>query len=101
MPRRECMNESQQSATIPGLLTIQPRFFVAPKLDDRLKEILSQATNENLSRKKKDNKPMRYAGYVRISSEEQVGNYSIEAQTRAIRTWVQAQEGQLVKVYCD
>lgn len=44
---------------------------------------------------------MRYAGYVRISSEEQVGNYSIEAQSRAIQTWVQAQGGQLVAIYRD
>ncbi len=44
---------------------------------------------------------MRYAAYVRISSEEQIGNYSIEAQIRAIQTWVTAQGGQLIKVYCD
>lgn len=44
---------------------------------------------------------IRYAAYVRISSEEQVGNYSIEAQSRAIQTWVQAQGGHLVKTYVD
>jgi len=31
---------------------------------------------------------MRYAAYVRISSDEQIGNYSIDAQKRAIETWV-------------
>ena len=44
---------------------------------------------------------LRYAGYIRISSEEQVGNYSVEAQKRAITTWVRAQEGRLVQVYVD
>lgn len=43
----------------------------------------------------------RYAAYLRISSEEQVGNYSIDAQGRAVKTWVEAQGGQLVKVYID
>ncbi len=44
---------------------------------------------------------MRYAAYVRISSEEQVGNFSIDAQKRAIEAWVKAQSGKLVKVYID
>lgn len=44
---------------------------------------------------------MRYAAYVRISSEEQVGNFSIDAQKRAIEAWVKAQSGKLVKVYVD
>ena len=44
---------------------------------------------------------MRYAAYVRISSEEQIGNYSIDAQKRAIEAWVIANGGILVKVYTD
>ncbi len=44
---------------------------------------------------------MRYAAYVRISSEEQIGNYSIDAQKRAIEAWVIANGGVLVKVYAD
>ena len=44
---------------------------------------------------------VRYAAYLRISSEEQVGNYSIDAQHRAIQTWVQTQGGRLAKVYKD
>ncbi len=44
---------------------------------------------------------MRYAAYVRISSEEQVGNYSVDAQKRAIQTWVEAQGGTLTKIYVD
>jgi len=42
---------------------------------------------------------MRYAGYVRISSEEQVGNFSVDAQRRAIEAWVAAKGGKLVKVW--
>jgi DNA invertase Pin-like site-specific DNA recombinase/transcription initiation factor TFIIIB Brf1 subunit/transcription initiation factor TFIIB len=66
-----------------------------------LKAIIAEAEYRTPDRTKKDLKIMRYAGYVRISSEEQVGNYSIEAQSRAIRTWVQAQGGQLIKIYSD
>lgn len=44
---------------------------------------------------------MRYAAYIRISSEEQVGNYSLDAQQRAIETWVAAQNGILVQTYKD
>ena len=41
---------------------------------------------------------MRYAAYIRISSEEQVGNFSIDAQRRGIETWVKAKEGHIVNV---
>ena len=44
---------------------------------------------------------MRYAAYVRISSEEQIGNYSLDAQKRAIEAWVLAQGGLLVRTYAD
>ena len=45
---------------------------------------------------------MRYAAYVRISSELQVGNFSIDAQKRAIKDWVKSQDdGKLVKTYVD
>lgn len=44
---------------------------------------------------------MRYAAYVRISSDEQIGNYSIDAQKRAIETWVHANGGILSQVYAD
>jgi len=93
------VHDSQQNTS--EVLQVQPRFFVAPKLDDRLKAIIVEAKNQNPKIPKKDKKLMLYAGYVRISSEEQVGNYSIEAQSRAIRTWVQAQGGQLVELYSD
>jgi len=44
---------------------------------------------------------MRYAAYVRVSSEEQIGNYSIDAQKRAIEAWVVTQGGIVGKVYSD
>lgn len=48
---------------------------------------------------------MRYIGYVRISSEDQRGNYSLDAQKHAIRLWVAQQKndlaGVLVRFYED
>ena len=48
---------------------------------------------------------MRYVGYVRISSEDQRGNYSLDAQKHAIRLWVAQQkndlQGVLVRFYED
>ena len=44
---------------------------------------------------------MRYAAYIRISDNDQVGNFSLDAQTREIKAWVTAQRGILVKVYED
>jgi site-specific DNA recombinase len=44
---------------------------------------------------------LRYAAYVRISSEDQIGNFSIDAQKRAIRKWVADQDGVLTHTYVD
>jgi site-specific DNA recombinase len=44
---------------------------------------------------------VRYAGYVRISSEDQIGNFSLEAQKHAIERWVQERGGILVRTYAD
>jgi len=48
---------------------------------------------------------MRYAAYVRVSREEQVLGYSLEAQERLVRDWVGQQRGDLsgdlVVVYRD
>ena len=44
---------------------------------------------------------MRFAAYIRISSEDQVGNYSIDAQKRAIQAWVAARNDILIKTYTD
>jgi site-specific DNA recombinase len=95
------MNEPQQTPTVKAqLLEVKPRFFIAPKLDARLKELIESPANLR-TKIRKDIVIMRYAAYVRISSDEQIGNYSTEAQTRAIKTWVEAQGGQLIRIYCD
>src|SRR5258708_1893069 len=102
LPRKEGMSESQQRTMLqPSILVAQPRFFIMPKLDDRLKEIIYQPAGYEKRQLTKEKQIMRYAAYMRISSEEQVGNYSIDAQKRAITAWVQAQSGQLVKLYID
>lgn len=44
---------------------------------------------------------MRYVAYVRISSDDQVGNFSLDAQENAIQQWVANQEGILVETYID
>ena len=48
---------------------------------------------------------MRYVGYVRISSEEQRGNYSLAAQKHAIESWLSRRQdqltGQLMRIYED
>ncbi|MEO8393378.1 MAG: recombinase family protein [Chloroflexota bacterium] len=96
------MNDPQQRPMQPTTsLLVAPRFFAAPKMDERLQDIFTQYSKVQQKRLKKDTKMVRYAGYVRISSEEQVGNYSVEAQKRAIQTWVQAQQGQIVQMYVD
>lgn len=44
---------------------------------------------------------MRYAGYIRVSTDEQAGNFSIDAQMHAIEAWIRAQNGLLARVYVD
>ncbi|MCB0079378.1 MAG: recombinase family protein, partial [Caldilineaceae bacterium] len=85
-------------------LSAGPRFFAAPRTDifDREPQSSSHYQLEKTLRKERQaEKKMRYAAYVRISSEDQVGNYSIDAQQRAIEAWVTAKGGVLVKSYKD
>lgn len=44
---------------------------------------------------------MRYAAYIRVSDEEQLKGYSLDAQERIIRDWVRSQGGTLTKVYAE
>jgi site-specific DNA recombinase len=44
---------------------------------------------------------MRFAAYIRTSSEDQVGNFSVDAQKRTIEEWVADQKGVLVEIYID
>lgn len=82
-----------------------PRFFYQPNLDDLSDHpLIGPRLNPEWRPQKKERKKeikMRYAAYVRISSEDQIGNYSIDAQKRAIEAWVVANGGILAKVYVD
>lgn len=99
---KEKTNEPHQRSVLERTQSVvEPRFFAAPKLDERLQDVFSQHHDLSKRRKKRENKMQRFAAYIRISSEEQIGNYSVEAQKRAIQAWVQAQEGQLVQIYID
>jgi site-specific DNA recombinase len=90
----------------PGTTLAAPRFFAAPNLDS-LKDhpVVGPRIDPNFKRKKRrkkrGKKKMRYAAYVRISSDEQIGNYSVDAQKRAIETWVVSNGGILTQVYID
>ena len=81
------------------------RFFTMPNADAfKDHPLIGPRLNPDWRPKKKNRKKekkMRYVAYVRISSEEQIGNYSIDAQKRAIEAWVIANGGILVKVYTD
>lgn len=81
------------------------RFFTIPKLDAPADQPVLNARllppEEPAKHEQKGKTIMRYAAYIRISSEEQVGNFSVGAQRRAIEAWVKQQGGQLVKVYTD
>ena len=93
----------QRTPTQPNTNT-ELRFFVKPNLDS-LPDIpglqKERATKTKRKKKKEQRVEMRYAAYLRISSDEQIGNYSIDAQQRAIETWVASQNGLLVTVYKD
>lgn len=87
---------------IPQL--VKQRFFTVPKFGDTLDEVHMEARlsePDETAQTYKEQLQMRYAAYIRISSDEQVGNFSLDAQRRAIDTWVKAQEGQVVKFYVD
>ena len=83
----------------------QPRFFLAPNTDVfKDHPLIGLRLNPDLRKqkhKKKRKEKMRYAAYTRISSDEQIGNYSIDAQKRAIEAWVITQGGVLANIYVD
>ncbi len=83
---------------------VQSRFFTVPKFGETLDDVQIEARlispDETLPIDP-EKMIMRFAAYVRISSEEQVGNFSIDAQRRAIDAWVKAQSGKVVKFYID
>lgn len=96
--------DEQKPATvtfIPEL--IGERFFEVPKLGSAVEDTtMSVHTIQTETRREvKEAQDMRYAAYIRISSDEQVGNFSVDAQRRAIDTWVKAQGGKVVSYYVD
>lgn len=44
---------------------------------------------------------MNVVGYVRVSSDAQVENYSIPQQKKAIQSYCKAKDWELIKIYCD
>lgn len=98
------MNEPQQQSVkfVPHIA--HKRFFTVPKFGNTLDEVSLEARLVQLEQpmdREKEKQEMRYAAYIRISSEEQVGNFSIDAQRRAISEWVKAQSGKIVHYYVD
>ena len=79
------------------------RFFSVPDIDSLpesspLKQQLTQRPGKKRRRREQS---VRYVGYIRISSEDQVGNFSVAAQQQAIEAYVAAQGATLSKLYID
>lgn len=93
----------------PPVQLIKPlrtaRFFTVPTLGTTL-----DTTRLNAYFNQKENKKpissqgeitMRYAAYIRVSHEEQVNGYSLDAQRRALTEWVASKGGVLTRIYSD
>ena len=95
----------EQHPTINKQAGALPRFFYSPNMEEFADHpIIGLRLNPEgkvTKKNRKQEKKMRYAAYVRISSDEQIGNYSLDAQKRAIETWVIGQGGILAQVYTD
>jgi site-specific DNA recombinase len=101
--RKECVKEPSSSIQLIPTISGDARFFTVPVFNTPIDALELRAhllkPSENVVRKAQ--KVMRYAAYMRVSSEEQIGNFSIDAQRRAIQAWVQAQSGILIREYVD
>ncbi len=98
------MSETKQQSVKFVPHTVGERFFTVPKFGETLDEVALEARliqPEKPETIEKERHEMRFAAYIRISSEEQVGNFSIDAQRRAIDTWVKSQGGKIVHYYVD
>ena len=82
-----------------------PRIFVTPNLDSigigPIPTISKRSTLQKVPKARKRMTKMRYAAYIRTSGDDQIGNYSLDAQQREIETWVASKQGILVKIYED
>ena len=78
------------------------RFFTVPKIGKTIDEteitahLVQPEERPSLVEGKTQ---MRYAAYVRISSDEQVGNFSVDAQKRAIEAWVRERRNNCQLLY--
>jgi DNA invertase Pin-like site-specific DNA recombinase len=99
---KENMHDLKQRVQFIPHLSGQ-RFFTVPKFDKTLDEVAIEArlVQTNVPKQAEGKHEMRYAAYIRISSEEQVGNFSIDAQRRAIEACVKSQSGKIVRYYID
>ena len=79
---------------------IQPQYFVLPD-QSGAKDTGTRGAKRRRRRKRRNRQKLRFAAYIRISSEDQVGNFSMDAQQRAIKAWVASKKAVLVKVYED
>jgi site-specific DNA recombinase len=80
------------------------RFFTVPTLAEVSDQMLWKAhlIQPDKSRHRVESETiMRYAAYIRVSSQDQVDGYSLDAQRRAITEWVQGKGGTIVKWYAD
>ena len=97
------MPSAKKIQFVPQL--INDRFFAVPQFDQDSGEIVSKTKvkeSDPKKTKRKGKKDMRYVGYIRISSEDQVGNFSIDAQKRAFKAWIDSkEEGQFAGFYVD
>ena len=97
------MNDLKQQKVkfVPQL--VGQRFFTVPKFGNTFDEVTIEARllQPEVPNQRKEKHEMRYAAYIRISSEEQVGNFSVDAQRRAIDAWVSTQQGKVVRYYVD
>jgi hypothetical protein len=98
------MSETQQRTVqfVPQLTG--ERFFTVPRIGKVIDEteITAHLIQPEESKTLAEGKvQMRYAAYIRISSDEQVGNFSVDAQRRAIEAWVREHGGKVVSFYID
>src|SRR5258707_9013913 len=103
-PERSGMDEPQQRTVSMQSRLVRPRLFTALRLADPDDQRALQTRFMQLGMAQSQVKGktiMRYAGYIRVSDEEQVQGYSLDAQERAIREWVAARGGTLTVLYAD
>ena len=82
------------------------RFFTVPTLATVSEQIrwqahLIQSEKTTKVTKSKGKQIMRYAAYIRVSSQDQVDGYSLDAQRRALKEYVKSKNGTIVKWYAD